>query len=70
MQRLGVKLARELQIGARVVSCNFPLPGWHPKAILRPKPSRHGDPIFVYTLPEACRGMGMDGTSGAGPGKG
>ncbi|MCP4666533.1 MAG: class I SAM-dependent methyltransferase [Deltaproteobacteria bacterium] len=55
MERLAGKLENELGPGARVVSCNFPLPGWHPEKVLRPESSRHGDPIFVYQFPDACR---------------
>jgi SAM-dependent methyltransferase len=55
MERLAEKLERELRPGARVVSCNFPLPGWYPAKVLRPESSRHGDPIFIYRFPDACR---------------
>ena len=53
MKRLKKKLESELQPGARVVSCNFPMPGWRPERILRPKHARHGDPIYVYRFPDA-----------------
>jgi hypothetical protein len=48
MGKLANKLEKELSSNARVVSCNFPLPGWHPHKVLRPESLRHGDPIFVY----------------------
>jgi SAM-dependent methyltransferase len=54
MKRLAEKLAAELRPGTRVVSCNFPLPGWTPQEILRPDSSLHGDPIYLYRYPEAC----------------
>ena len=55
MERLARKLEGELRPGARVISCNFPFLGWHPEKVLRPESSRHGDPIFVYRFPDACR---------------
>jgi len=54
MKHLAEKLAAELRPGTRVVSCNFPLPGWTPQEILRPDSSLHGDPIYLYRYPEAC----------------
>jgi len=56
MARLADKLAAELRPGARVVSFNFPLPGWRPERVLTPGPSRHGDPIYIYHWPGARRG--------------
>jgi hypothetical protein len=55
MGRLGSKLEGELQPGARVISCNFPIPGWSPQQVLRPPPLRHSDPIYVYCFPDSCR---------------
>ncbi len=55
MNRVAQKLETELRPGARVVSCNFPLPGWQPLEVLRPDSSLHGDPIYLYRFPEACR---------------
>ena len=49
------KLEAEVRPGTRVVSCNFPLPGWHPFEVLRPPSSRHGDPIYIYHAPEVYR---------------
>ncbi|MBA2848618.1 class I SAM-dependent methyltransferase [Thermosulfuriphilus ammonigenes] len=43
MPRLATKLARELPEGARIISCNFPLPGWPPEKVIRIE-----DPIFFY----------------------
>lgn len=54
MGRLGIKLKKELKPGARVVSCNFPLPGWQPVNILKPESTRHNTPVYIYHLPESC----------------
>jgi len=48
LQDLCVKLAAELKPGAVVVSCNFALPQWQPYMVLRPEPSLHNDPIYIY----------------------
>jgi SAM-dependent methyltransferase len=50
MAKLSEKLKQEVKPDSRVVSCNFPLPGWRAEKILRPPSMRHGDPIFVYRL--------------------
>jgi len=50
MESLAEKLRRELGAGTVVVSCNFPLPGWHPEQVLRPGSARHADPIYVYRI--------------------
>jgi len=60
MERLGKKLARELQPGARVASCNFPLTGWTPIRVLHPSPRRHGDPIYLYCFPESSPGTAQE----------
>ena len=57
MKRLATKLEAELRPGARVVSCNFSIPGWSPLEVLRPNSSCHGDPIYVYCLPDSCSSM-------------
>lgn len=54
MKRLAVKLEAELRPGARVVSCNFSVPGWRPVAAIRPESARHGDPIYLYRIPDSC----------------
>ena len=54
MKRLAEKLETELHPGTWVVSCNFPIPGWHAKKVLHPNSHIHGDPIFVYRLPNSC----------------
>jgi hypothetical protein len=54
MKRLGAKLERELRQGARVVSCNFSIPGWIPMAAIRPESDRYGDPIYIYRIPDSC----------------
>ena len=48
MGDLGAKLKSDLKPGAVVVSCNFPIPGFSPKRVLRPGNSLHNDPIYVY----------------------
>ncbi len=54
MERLAQKMERELRPGARVVSCNFPVPGWRVQEVVSPASSRHGDPIYIYRFPDAC----------------
>jgi len=56
MRRLGEKLAAELASGARVISFNFPIPGWKPRATLRAASRLHNDPIYVYQIPESLPG--------------
>ncbi|SEM22538.1 Mycolic acid cyclopropane synthetase [Syntrophus gentianae] len=56
MQRLEKKLAGELACGARVISFNFPIPGWKPLSILRAESRLHNDPIFIYRIPESLPG--------------
>ena len=58
MERLAGKLEAELRPGTRVVSCNFALPGWRHREVLYPESSLHGDPIYFYYFPEACRPHG------------
>jgi SAM-dependent methyltransferase len=52
MKRLEQKLEGELQPGCRIVSCNFPFPGWKYERIVRPDSSLYGDPIYLYRFPE------------------
>jgi len=54
MSSLGAKLKNELKPGARVISCNFPLPRWKPVNTLKPTSTSHNDPIYIYRLPESC----------------
>jgi SAM-dependent methyltransferase len=51
MGRLAQKLVRELRPGTRVISCNFPLPGWRHRELLYPESSLHADPIYLYQIP-------------------
>jgi len=51
MERLAQKLEAELRSGTRVISCNFPLPGWRHSEVLYPDSSLHGDPIYLYQFP-------------------
>jgi SAM-dependent methyltransferase len=53
MRRLGEKLNAELPAGARVISFNFPIPGWKPRATLRAPSKLHNDPIYIYTIPDS-----------------
>jgi SAM-dependent methyltransferase len=55
MERLATKLEAELRPGTRVISCNFPLPGWRHSEVLYPESSLHGDPIYCYHFTEAHR---------------
>jgi len=58
MERLARKLETELRPGTRVISCNFPLPGWRYSEVLYPESSLHGDPIYCYQFPEARQPQG------------
>jgi hypothetical protein len=49
MERLKEKLSQELKAGAKVISCNFEIPGWRPEKIITPSHPVHNDPIFIYT---------------------
>ena len=53
MRRLGAKLGKELASGARVISFNFPIPGWKHEAVLRADSKLHNDPIYIYKIPES-----------------
>ncbi len=49
MERLREKLSQELKAGAKVISCNFEIPGWKPEKIVRASHHIHTDPIYIYT---------------------
>lgn len=53
MRRLGAKLGKELATGARVISFNFPIPGWKHEAVLRADSRLHNDPIYIYRIPDS-----------------
>ena len=53
MRRLGEKLSRELSAGARVISFNFPIPGWKPQSTIRASSKLHNDPIYIYRIPDS-----------------
>jgi SAM-dependent methyltransferase len=53
MRRLGVKLGKELNTGTRVISFNFPIPGWKHQAILRAVSKLNNDPIYIYLIPDS-----------------
>lgn len=54
MERLAHKLERELRPGTRVISGNFPLPGWKHLEVFYPKSSLNNSPIYFYRYPESC----------------
>jgi len=56
MRRLGAKLGKELASGARVISFNFPIPGWKHEAVLRADSRLHNDPIYIYRIPDSLPG--------------
>lgn len=49
MERLKEKLSEELKLGAKIISCNFGIPGWKPDTIIASSHPRHTDPIYIYT---------------------
>jgi predicted RNA methylase len=49
MVRLREKLSRELKADAKVISCNFEIPGWKPDTIIPVSHPVHNDPVFIYT---------------------
>ena len=51
MSRLAQKLETELRPGTRVISCNFPLPGWTHTELVYPESSLYADPIYIYQFP-------------------
>lgn len=51
MKRLAANLSQNCKPGAVIVSCNFRLPGFQPRCILRPAGALLGDPVYIY-----CRG--------------
>ncbi|HET6490474.1 MAG TPA: class I SAM-dependent methyltransferase [Syntrophales bacterium] len=53
MRRLGEKLGKELAAGTRVISFNFPIPGWKHQAVLRAVSKLNNDPIYIYLIPES-----------------
>jgi hypothetical protein len=44
------KLRAEAKAGARVVSFNFPVPGFCAGSVIRPAGALHHDPIYVYRV--------------------
>jgi len=49
IEKLKEKLSAELKGEAKVISCNFEVPGWKAEKILRASHSIHTDPIFIYS---------------------
>ncbi|HUH66737.1 MAG TPA: class I SAM-dependent methyltransferase [Syntrophales bacterium] len=66
MERLAGKLERELRPGTRVVSCNFPFPGWRHREVIYPESSLHADPIYIYQLPDVSIQQARNHTHTAG----
>ena len=56
MRRLGEKLEKELAAGARVISFNFPIPGWKHENVLRAASKLNNDPIYIYRIPDSLPG--------------
>ena len=56
MPRLEKKLAGELAHGSRVISFNFPIPGWKPLSVLHADSKLHNDPIYIYRIPDSLPG--------------
>lgn len=54
MEKVARKLELELHPGTRVVSGNFPLPGWKHLHVFYPASSLNNSPIFFYRFPESC----------------
>jgi hypothetical protein len=54
MEKVARKLESELHPGTRVVSGNFPLPGWKHLNVFYPASSLNNSPIYVYRFPESC----------------
>ena len=48
MEKLAHKAGSEMKEGARLISCNFELPGWTPERIIRAEGESNNDPIFIY----------------------
>ena len=51
MPEVAAKLRAELKAGATIASCNFALPGFTPRQVLRPPGALHSDPIYIYRMP-------------------
>ncbi len=62
MRRVGEKLAGELADGSRVISFNFPIPGWKPRSVLHADSKLHNDPIYIYRIPESLPGRQGQGS--------
>jgi SAM-dependent methyltransferase len=53
MQKTAEKLSKELKEGTRVISYNFPLPGWTPCRCPIPKEVSPGGTLYLYLVPDA-----------------
>jgi len=57
MERLKEKLSMELKTGAKVISCNFEIPGWRPEKIVAASHPIHSDAMYIYSrLPSKTAG--------------
>lgn len=56
-QRLKPKLERTAKVGTRIVSYAYKIRGWRATKKIR----RHGDTIYLYTLPESINGADTTG---------
>ncbi|MDH3972777.1 MAG: class I SAM-dependent methyltransferase [Deltaproteobacteria bacterium] len=48
MEKLALKVDREMKEGALLISCNFPLPGWFPESVITADHRVQKDPVYVY----------------------
>jgi hypothetical protein len=48
LERLRLKLGRELRPGATVISGNFPLPGWIPNEVISCEEPLYNSPFYIY----------------------
>jgi len=48
LEKLKEKLAKELKPGCRVISYVFPMPGWEPVAVSKPKPTDIA--VYLYLI--------------------
>ena len=48
MKKLADKVKQEMKPGAKLISCNFPLPGCENTDCIPPRRSMNKDPIYIY----------------------
>jgi SAM-dependent methyltransferase len=54
-EMLRPNLEKYLHAGARVVSHEYPVPGWKPKEVEQTDPGPHGHAIYLYLMPQGKR---------------